>query len=205
MSYLSCMTCVSIMYDLCLCHTHTKCDTHVLHVCMCYIHTCHVWHVSICYILYAPHRAFLANTARPKTYQQPVLLSCKTEAGGHVIYKYWYIYIYICTRTTSRQQVVDHFMCFLLFHFSHTFPPCVFSFCQKHKPPAPMNHAKYLRAGPAEMPFRNWYTANTNHSHLTESVRWKWKTQPDWVIKPVTHDLVRRIRFWRIKISGTWF
>ena len=23
--------------------------------------------------------------------------------------------------------------------------------------------------------------------------------------KPVTHDLVRRIRFWRIKISGTWF
>jgi len=30
-------------------------------------------------------------------------------------------------------------------------------------------------------------------------VLWKWKTQPDWVIKPVTHDLVRRIRFWRIK------
>jgi len=26
-----------------------------------------------------------------------------------------------------------------------------------------MNHVKYLRAGPAEMPFRNWYTANTNH------------------------------------------
>ena len=25
--------------------------------------------------------------------------------------------------------------------------------------PAPMNHVKYLRAGPAEMPFQNWYTA----------------------------------------------
>jgi len=40
-------------------------------------------------------------------------------------------------------------------------------------PPAPMNHVNYLRAGPAEMPFRNWYTANTNHFHLTDSVRWK--------------------------------
>ena len=29
--------------------------------------------------------------------------------------------------------------------------------------PDPMNHIKYLRAGPAEMPFQNWYTANTNH------------------------------------------
>jgi len=25
-----------------------------------------------------------------------------------------------------------------------------------------MNHVKDLRAGPAEMPFQNWYTANTN-------------------------------------------
>jgi len=35
-------------------------------------------------------------------------------------------------------------------------------------PPAPMNHVKYLRAGPAEMPFQNWYTANTNHFCLTD-------------------------------------
>ena len=33
----------------------------------------------------------------------------------------------------------------------------------KYGPPARMNHVKYLRAGPAEMPFQNWYTANTNH------------------------------------------
>ena len=45
------------------------------------------------------------------------------------------------------------------------------------RPPAPMNHVKYLKAGPAEMPFQNWYTANTNHFHLTDSVRWKSKTQ----------------------------
>jgi len=71
--------------------------------------------------------------------------------------------------------------------------------------PAPMNHVKYLRAGPAEIPIRNWYTTNTNYFKLTDSVRWKWKTQPDWVIKPITHDIVRRIRFWRINISRTWF
>jgi len=36
------------------------------------------------------------------------------------------------------------------------------------RPPATMNHVKYLRAGPAEMPFQNWYTANTNHFRLTD-------------------------------------
>jgi len=44
-------------------------------------------------------------------------------------------------------------------------------------PPAPMNHVKFLRAGPAEMPFQNWYTANTNYFRLTDSVRWKSKRQ----------------------------
>jgi len=35
-------------------------------------------------------------------------------------------------------------------------------------PPAPMNHVKYLRAGPAKMPFQTWYTVNTNHFRLTD-------------------------------------
>jgi len=69
----------------------------------------------------------------------------------------------------------------------------------KRNPPAPMNHVKYLRASPAEMPFPNWYTANTNHFHLTDSVRWKSTMQLYWVINPVPHNLVRRIRFCRIK------
>ena len=34
-------------------------------------------------------------------------------------------------------------------------------------------------------------------------VRRKWKTRLDWVIKPVLHDLVRRLRFWRIKSGKT--
>jgi len=55
------------------------------------------------------------------------------------------------------------------------------------------------------MPLRNWYNCGTKHFHQTSVVWWKWKTQLDWVIKPVPHDLVWRIRFWRKKISGTWF
>jgi len=35
-------------------------------------------------------------------------------------------------------------------------------------PPAPMNHVKYLRAGPAEMPFQNRYTISTNYFRLTD-------------------------------------
>jgi len=49
------------------------------------------------------------------------------------------------------------------------------------------------------MPLRSWYSCGTKHFHLTMVVRRKWKTQQDWVIKPVLHDLVRRIGFWRIK------
>jgi len=45
------------------------------------------------------------------------------------------------------------------------------------------------------MPLRNWYNCGTQHFHQTSVVSRKWKIQLDWVIKPVTHDLVRRIRF----------
>jgi len=31
-----------------------------------------------------------------------------------------------------------------------------------------MNHVKYLRAGPAEMPLETWYIVNTNHFRLTD-------------------------------------
>ena len=58
-----------------------------------------------------------------------------------------------------------------------------------------------LCSGPPEMPLRNWYNCGTKHFKLTINmvVRWKLKTQLEWVIEPVPHDLVRRIRFWRIK------
>ena len=33
---------------------------------------------------------------------------------------------------------------------------------------APLDHVKYLKAGPARLPFQNWYTVRTNHLHLTD-------------------------------------
>jgi len=29
--------------------------------------------------------------------------------------------------------------------------------------PVPMDHVKYLRAGPSNMPLRSWYNCGTNH------------------------------------------
>jgi len=64
---------------------------------------------------------------------------------------------------------------------------------------------KYLRADSPEMPLRNWYNCGTKHFHMTSVVSWKLKNQLDWVIKPLPYDLVRRMRFWRIKIDGMKF
>jgi len=60
-------------------------------------------------------------------------------------------------------------------------------------PPAPINHVKYLRAGPAEMPVQNWYT----DIQIIKFVRRKSKTQLGWVINLVPQNFVRRIRSWR--------
>ena len=57
-------------------------------------------------------------------------------------------------------------------HQERTQVVCVALFYQID-PTAAINHVKYLRAGPAEMPFRNWYTANTNYCELKDSVNLK--------------------------------
>jgi len=49
-----------------------------------------------------------------------------------------------------------------------------------------MNHVKYLRAGPAEMPFQNWYTANTNHFRLTDFYQVEIKNTTGLSNKPST-------------------
>jgi len=68
-------------------------------------------------------------------------------------------------------------------------------------PPDPMNHVKMFKGRPRRDAFFYWYTANTKHFHHwhTSVVLWKSKTHLGWVINPVLHYLVRRIRFWRIK------
>ena len=56
-------------------------------------------------------------------------------------------------------------------------------------PPAPMNHVKI---------YKGWPPRDTP-SELVQNFNEIRKPQLDWVIKPVPHDLMRRIRFWRIK------
>jgi len=69
-----------------------------------------------------------------------------------------YIYIYIYTHThicNVYMYINKHMYIHIYIHI------CI-------HPPAPMNHVENVRAGPAKMPFQNWYTANTNHFRLTD-------------------------------------
>jgi len=66
-------------------------------------------------------------------------------------------------------------------------------------PPDPMNNVKIFKGWPRPEAFCYWYTANTNLLNLTILVTRKSEYQLCWVIKPVPHNLVWRIRFWRIK------
>jgi len=69
----------------------------------------------------------------------------------------------------------------------------------KHICPTLWIMQKKLRAGPPDMFLRSWYLNGTKYFRPTILVGWKWRSQLGWVIKPVLHDLVRRIRFWKIK------
>jgi len=75
-------------------------------------------------------------------------------------------------------------------------------------PPAPMNHLKIFKGWPPrDAPstlVQLWYKSFRPDQRGLR-VWSKWQTQPDWVVNPVPHYLVRRIRFWRIENSRTWF
>jgi len=58
-----------------------------------------------------------------------------------------------------------------------------------------------LRASLPNVPLGCWYHSGTKHFHPTILVGWKRKSQLRWVIKPVPHNIVQRIRFWKIKSS----
>ena len=83
---------------------------------------------------------------------------------------------------SSLATMIFFFMIYLLIYLAH--PPLWIVI-------------NYVRAAPPQMPLRKWYNRCTKHFHQTSVIWWKWKV--DRVIKPVSHDLVRRIRFWRIK------
>jgi len=166
-------------------------SVHVSFIRACLIHECmsdswvHVWFIRACVIhscmLYTNHVIVIHECMSSSLVRVCVMAHA---CVSHLVR------ICMCGSSRTYVSVMRH-EC--VSHVTRMYQPC-----HTH-PPAPMNHVKYLRASPAEMPVQNWYTANTNHFHLTDSVRWKSTRQLYWVINPVPHDLVRRIRFWRIK------
>ena len=74
-----------------------------------------------------------------------------------------------------------------------------------NNPPAPMNHVKYLRAGPAEMPFQTWYADNTNHFRLTDFCQVEIKNTTGLSNKPSTTQSCAEDQILENKISRTGF
>jgi len=94
-----------------------------------------------------------------------------------LVYIYTYIYIYIYTYKYIYTYIYIFLLCAL-------------------RLPDPMNHVISLRASLADLPFRGWYLIGTKYFRLMRLIWRKWKSQMGWVIKPVLHNLVPRIRFW---------
>jgi len=69
----------------------------------------------------------------------------------------------------------------------------------------PYESCKILKGRPRGNVFSKLVYYQYKSFPADRSVRRKSKNQLGWVINPVPHNLVRRIRFWRIKISSTWF
>ena len=102
---------------------------------------------------------------------------------------YSYIYMYMYTDTHINVYIYIHIYIFLYIHIHiYLLVVCVYirtcirallyfieteNVCHACNPPAPMNHVKIFKVRPRQEAIFYWYTANTNHFHLTDSVRWK--------------------------------
>jgi len=108
-----------------------------------------------------------------------------------------------CIQPTPLQQSLQHTATYCNSHcntLQHT-ATVTATHCNMCNPPAPMNHAKIFEGWPAEMPLVSWYPASTHHFHPTDFCRAEMKEPTMLSNKAVPHDLLRRIRFWRIKSS----
>ena len=70
-------------------------------------------------------------------------------------------------------------------------------------PPALINHVQYLRAGPAEMPVQNWYTANTSHFRLTDFCQAEIQHTTGLGNKPSTAKFCAEYQILENKMLGT--
>ena len=119
------------------------------------------------------------------------------------------IILYHCisfiTRIRERVCVLEgHDVCGMCIS-CHTHHGMCTTFSLAIIPPAPMNHVKIFKGWPPRNApsklVQLWY--KTFPPDQRGQVEMKKPTI--LIIKPVLHDLVRRFRFWRVKISGTGF
>jgi len=126
------------------------------------------------------------------------------------IYLYTYMYIYIYTYihiyiyTYIHIYIYKHMHTHTYIHiYIYTYIPLEVGKDQKRAThmycPTLWIMYKYLRASLADLSIRSWYKPGTKHFRLTILVRWESTTQQCWGIKPVPHNLVRRIRSWSVK------
>ena len=97
--------------------------------------------------------------SRTSSWQINVYVVCHSHVSDTQETHTW-----VTQETLARKRCVSCVSLTCEWHTRHPSLACTRCVsCVSLSRPAPMNHVKYLRAGPAEMPFRNWYTANTNH------------------------------------------
>jgi len=143
-------------YRMCICAIYI----HVyIHICMC---RCVCMHVYIFICMYA--------------------FTCICVCAWMYIYVYVYVHMYVCIYICICMCVYIYMYLYItcmcsLFHLALGNEDGGVQPDTHTSPPAPMNHIKYLMAGPAEMPFQNWYTANTNHFCRTDFCQAELTTQ----------------------------
>jgi len=192
------------------------CDVYVVYYVKC-MYTIYIWHVLCIYmwrisILRQMYLHYVYMTYTIYIWQY-------TTSNVYTLYIYDIHYIYMTVYYVKciyimyiwhTLYIYDSILRQMYIHYIYmTYTMYIYDIYMRYmwricSPPAPMNHVKYLGAGPAEMPFQNWYTATTNHFRQI-SVWRKSTRQLGWVLSIVPHNLVRRIRFWRIKSPGTGF
>ena len=131
----------------------------------------------------------LCNMSR-ETYVLCVVVSCSALQS----FEKCYTVLLSVAQSTTVCNIPRHFLCCTVSNMFHeTYPPALTNHVMIFKGWPP-------RDAPSKL-VQVWYKSFPPDQRGQVEM----KKPTNWVIKPVPHDLVRRIRFWRIQISGTWF
>ena len=114
------------------------------------------WVMSHIWISHVTHMYESCQWVTSQT-RKAILTHCNTKCCRNTDSKYYYT-VLTHRHTRTRKAILSH-----VTDTQSNTECCRNTDSQQYGltailAPAPMNHVKYLRAGPAEMPFQNWYT-----------------------------------------------